>query len=823
VERLPVLPLGQLVVYPHVVLPLALTDPKAVQLIDEIIQGEKRLLLGVVKSMGGMEPPEGAVMNTLPHQLYDVGTLGTIVRMLKLGDGSVRVMVQGLERARLKDIAQGEKWLMAEPEPLQENLLEDSRTEALKRTVIAQFSRVIDIAPYLGAELHEVLAGITEAGKLADFIAANLDLALPAKAELLAIDDVTRRLERLAEFLVQELQVLEVGTQIQEKVKTRLDQNQREYVLREQLQVIRQELGEGETDDELEELAKRLEEAQLSAEGKKVADRELKRLRQMSPQSAEYQVARTYLDVFAALPWARVTQDRLELKTAREILDRDHYDLKTIKERILEYLAVRTLNPDAKGSILCFVGPPGVGKTSLGQSIAEALGRKFTRVSLGGVRDEAEIRGHRRTYVGAIPGRIIHALQRCETRSPVLMLDEVDKMGADVRGDPTAALLEVLDPAQNSTFVDHYLEVPFDLSAVMFIATANSTQPIPDPLLDRMELLTLVGYTPAEKLQIAKRYLMPRQLKETGLGKTDKTDHGKTDHGERAHVADGALERLIGEYTREAGVRQLEREIQGVLRKAALEVVEGGAKAVKVSSKNLEKYAGQPKVQSEVAGRAPEIGVATGLAWTPVGGDIMFIEAIRMPGKGQITLTGQLGDVMKESAQAAWSLLRARASALGIPLDAFTQSDVHLHVPAGGVPKDGPSAGITIAAALASLLCRRPARHDVAMTGELTLRGRVLPIGGLKEKLTAAARAGVTQVLVPARNKNDLIDLPEEVQKLLDIKLVETIDDVLELALLDVPQEERTSRRSGPIRVVPTPTAPPTPPPPPPPPGEARR
>ncbi|HEV2669901.1 MAG TPA: endopeptidase La [Gemmatimonadales bacterium] len=810
-ERLPILPLGQLVVYPHVVLPLALTDPKAVQLIDEVIQGEKRLLLGVMKSMGGMEPPEGAVMNTLPHQLYDVGTLGTIVRMLKLGDGSVRVMVQGLERARLKDIAQGEKWLMAEYEPLQENTLEDARTEALKRTVIAQFSRVIDIAPYLGAELHEVLAGISEAGKLADFIAANLDLALPAKAELLAIDDVTRRLERLAEFLVQELQVLEVGTQIQEKVKNRLDQNQREYVLREQLQVIRQELGEGEGDDELDELAKRLDEAQLSAEAKKVAERELKRLRQMSPQSAEYQVARTYLDVFAALPWARVTQDRLELKTAREILDRDHYDLKAVKERILEYLAVRTLNPTARGSILCFVGPPGVGKTSLGQSIAEALGRKFTRVSLGGVRDEAEIRGHRRTYVGAIPGRIIHALQRCETRSPVLMLDEVDKMGADVRGDPTAALLEVLDPAQNSTFVDHYLEVPFDLSAVMFIATANSTVPIPDPLLDRMEQLSLLGYTPSEKLQIAKRYLLPRQLKETGLA-------GET---ERAHVGDGALERLIGEYTREAGVRQLEREIQGILRKAALEVVEGKSTAVKISSKNLEKYAGQPKVQSEVAGRAPEIGVATGLAWTPVGGDIMFIEAIRMPGKGQITLTGQLGDVMKESAQAAWSLLRARAGALGIPLDAFTQADVHLHVPAGGVPKDGPSAGITIAAALASLLCRRPARHDVAMTGELTLRGRVLPIGGLKEKLTAAARAGVTSVLVPERNKNDLIDLPEEVRKLLDIRLVETIDDVLDFALLEAPLEDR-QRRSGGIRVVPSPSTPPAPPPPPPP-GEARR
>src|SRR3989441_1531098 len=650
-ERLPVLPLGQLVVYPHVVLPLALTDPKAVQLIDEIIQGEKRLLLGVVKSMGGMEPPEGAVMKTLPHQLYDVGTLGTIVRMLKLGDGSVRVMVQGLERARLKDIAQGEKWLMAEAEPLQENLLEDSRTEALKRTVIAQFSRVIDIAPYLGAELHEVLAGITEAGKLADFIAANLDLALPAKAELLAVDDVTHRLERLADFLVQELQVLEVGTQIQEKVKTRLDQNQREYVLREQLQVIRQELGEGEGDDELEELGKRLEEAQLSAEAKKVADRELKRLRQMSPQSAEYQVARTYLDVFAALPWSRVTQDRLDLKAAREILDRDHYDLKTIKERILEYLAVRTLNPDAKGSILCFVGPPGVGKTSLGQSIAEALGRKFTRVSLGGVRDEAEVRGHRRTYVGAIPSRIIHALQRCENRTPVLMLDEVDKMGADVRGDPTAALLEVLDPAQNSTFVDHYLEVPFDLSGVMFIATANSLGPIPDPLLDRMEVLTLPGYTPGEKLAIAQRYLLPRQLRETGLAPA------------RAELVDAALERLIAEYTREAGVRQLEREIQGVLRKAALEVVEGQAEAVRIGPKNLEKYAGPPTVQSEVAGRAPEVGVATGLAWTPSGGDIMFIEAIQMPGKGQITLTGQLGDVMKESAQAAWSLLRARGGA----------------------------------------------------------------------------------------------------------------------------------------------------------------
>src|SRR5437667_770927 len=785
-EQLPILPLGQLVVYPHVVLPLALTDPNAVQLIDEVVRGNKRLLLGVVKPVGGAEPVEGAVMQARADELYEVGTLGSVVRMLKLGDGSVRVMVQGLERARLVEISPGPHWLVASYTTFSSEHTEDARTEALKRTVHAQFSRVIDIAPYLGEELHEVLAGITDAGKLADFVAANIDLALPAKAELLAIDEVNRRLERLAELLGQALQVLEVGSQNQEKAKARLDQNPREYVLREQLRVIGQELGEEEGEGELDELSRRLAQAGVSPEAKKVVDRELKRLPQRSPQSAEYHVARTYLEAFASLPWSRTSTDRLDLKGARDILDRDHYDLKTVKERILEYLAVRTLNPEARGSILCFVGPPGVGKTSLGQSIAEALGRRFTRVSLGGVRDEAEVRGHRRTYVGALPGRIIHALRRGETRNPLLMPDGVDKMGTDVRGDPTAALLEVLDPAQNSTFVDHYLEVPFDLSGVMFIATGNSLAPIPDPLLDRMEVLTLPGYTPGEKLAIAKRYLLPRQLKETGL------------QMERASVADGALERLIGEYTREAGVRQLEREIQGVLRKAALEVVEGRAATIKITAKNLEKFAGQPKVQSEVAGREAEVGVATGLAWTPVGGDIMFIEAIQMPGKGQITLTGQLGDVMKESAHAAWSLLRARAGALGLPLEAFTQTDVHLHVPAGAVPKDGPSAGIAIAAALASLLCRRPSRHDVAMTGELTLRGRVLPIGGLKEKLTAAARAGVHTVLVPARNKSDLVDVPDEVKKLLDIKPVDTLDEVLELALLE-------PRRSRPV-VVPVQT-----------------
>jgi ATP-dependent Lon protease len=778
IDALPVLPLGRLVVYPHVVVPLTLTDPNAVALIDDVVDGSKRLLLGIVKSSNGSEPPEGVVMQARGDDLYEVGTLAVVVRMLKLVDGSTRVMVQGLERARFLEFMAGDHGLIGRYEELPEPVAEDARTEALKRAVHAHFSRVIDIAPYLGEELHEVLSGISGASRLADFVAANLELAVPAKAELLAINDLNQRLERLAELLSQELQVLEVGSQIEEKVKTRLDANQREYVLREQLRVIRQELGEDTGEDELDELARRLDEVGLSGEARKVVDRELKRLRQMSPQSAEYHVARTYLDVIASLPWSRLSEDRLDLKAAREILDRDHYDLKAVKERILEYLAVRTLNPQAKGSILCFVGPPGVGKTSLGQSIAEALGRRFARVSLGGVRDEAEIRGHRRTYVGALPGRIIHALQRGETRNPLLMLDEVDKMGADVRGDPTAALLEVLDPAQNPAFVDHYLEVPFDLSGVMFIATANSLAPIPAPLLDRMEVLTLPGYTPGEKLAIAKRYLLPRQLAETGV------------RPERASVADSALERLIAEYTRESGVRQLEREIQGVLRKAALEVVEGRADAVKISAKNLEKFAGHPTVQSEVAGRSPEIGVATGLAWTPVGGDIMFVEAIQMPGRGQITLTGQLGDVMKESAQAAWSLLRARASALGIPLTAFTESDVHLHVPAGAVPKDGPSAGITIATALASLLCRRPARHDVAMTGELTLRGRVLPIGGLKEKLIAAAGAGVTTVLVPGRNQNDLSEVPEEVQQLLEIRTVDTLDEVLDAALL----EPRSSR-----------------------------
>src|SRR6266704_3452214 len=538
-DRLPILPLGQLVVYPHVVLPLALTDPLAAQLIDEVVQGNKRLLLGVVKPLGGTEPPEGAVMQARADELYEVGTLGTVVRMLKLGDGSVRVMVQGLERARLVEVIPAEHWLVAGYEPLPNTVLEDARTEALKRTVHAQFSRVIDIAPYLGEELHEVLGGVSDAGKLADFVAANLDLALPAKAELLAIDEVNRRLERLAELLGQELQVLEVGSQIQEKVRTRLDQNQREYVLREQLRVIRQELGEEEGEDELTELAGRLEAAGLHDEAKKVVDRELKRLRQMSPQSAEYHVARTYLEVIASLPWGRTSEDRLDLKAARDILDRDHYDLKPVKERILEYLAVRTLNPAARGGILCFVGPPGVGKTSLGQSIAEALGRRFTRVSLGGVRDEAEVRGHRRTYVGALPGRILHALKKAKVKNPIMLLDEVDKLGVGWMGSPEAALLEVLDPEQNKTFTDHYLEIPFDLSEVLFICTANDLTGLSAPLRDRLEIIELSGYTADEKLHIAKRHLIPKQIAAHAIPEGMFT------------ITDDALSAIVRDYTRE--------------------------------------------------------------------------------------------------------------------------------------------------------------------------------------------------------------------------------------------------------------------------------
>jgi len=772
-DRLPVLALAQTVVFPHVVVPIAVTSPATVQVIDRVVESHKRVLLGVLRSTAESDLPPGVVEDAPPDAVHEVGTLAAVVRLLKLGDGSLRMLLQGMERVRLLELRADGEGLGAGWAPVTSVIGDPLKTEALRRSVTAQMERVIEMTS-LSAELQEVLAGITDAGKLADFVAANLDIAVEAKAELLATGDVTARLERLSALIGQELQVLEVGSQISEKVKSRLDEHQREYVLREQLKAIQEELGETGPQAETGDLLQKLEAAKPPEEALAAGKRELERLARMSPQSAEYQVSRTYVEVLAGLPWSVLTEDRLDIAHARTVLDRDHFDLEKVKDRIIEYLAVRFLNPEAHGSILCFVGPPGTGKTSVGQSIAEALGRKFARIALGGMRDEAEIRGHRRTYVGALPGRIVQLIQRAGTRNPVFMLDEVDKLGADFRGDPTSALLEVLDPAQNHAFVDHYVEVPFSLRDVMFIATANTLATVPPPLIDRMEVLELPGYTPREKLEIARRYLVPRQLRETGLA----------GGGRGVTVTDGALQCIIAEYTREAGVRQLEREIQHVLRQIVVDVVGGKTGDLRVTTRTVRRRLGPPKVLPEVAGREPEVGVMTGLAWTPTGGDILFIEALRLPGKGAITITGQLGDVMRESAEAAWSLVRSKAGALGVDPATFQSSDVHLHVPAGAVPKDGPSAGVAIATALASLASGRRVRPDVAATGELTLRGHVLPVGGIKEKLIAAERAGIRLVLAPARNEADVADVPEEVRKKLEIRLVDTVDAVLDAALL---------------------------------------
>jgi ATP-dependent Lon protease len=769
-DRLPVLALAQ-VVFPNVVVPIAVTSPVTVGVIDRIVESHKRLVLGVVRTVEGSDLPPGVFEAATADVLHEVGTLAAVVRLLKLGDGTLRMLLQGLDRVRLEETRAEAEGLTTRYAPIPSTVADPLKTEALRRAVTAQMARIIEITG-LSGELQEVLAGITDPGKVADFAAANLDIAVEAKAELLATGDVAARLERLSALIAREMQVLEVGTQISEKVKTRLDEHQREYVLREQLRAIQEELGEGGGDGDAGDLLAKLEAAQPGEEALKAGRRELERLGRMSPQSAEYQVARTYVEVLAGLPWSVLTEDRRDIAHAREVLDRDHYDLERVKARIVEHLAVRFLNPDAHGTILCFVGPPGTGKTSVGQSIAEALGRKFARMALGGMRDEAEIRGHRRTYVGALPGRILQLLQRAGSRNPVFMLDEVDKLGADFRGDPTSALLEVLDPAQNHAFVDHYVEVPFSLRDVMFIATANTLATVPSPLIDRMEVLELPGYTPREKLEIARRYLVPRQLKETGLD------------GRRVSVTPGALQCIIGEYTREAGVRQLEREIQHVLRQIVVEVVEGKAEAARVTTRTVRRRLGPPKVLPETAGRKPEVGVMTGLAWTPAGGEILFIEALKMPGHGAITITGQLGGVMKESAEAAWSLVRAKAPSLGVAPAAFQEVDVHLHVPAGAVPKDGPSAGVAIATALASLVSGRPVRPDVAATGELTLRGHVLPVGGVKEKLIAAQRAGIRVVLVPGRNAADVSEVPEEVRRKLEIRLVESVDAVFEAALV---------------------------------------
>ena len=767
--RLPVLPLGDVVVFPHMVVPLAVTTPEHVALIDEVLQTPGKLI-----ALAALKPGhEAAESDEDDPPFFEVGTLGQIVRMMKVPDGSVRMLVHGRLRLHLGPFFKREDWWVALVHEIEETSVEGSETEALRRAVAAIFEQVIRLTPGLPDELLSVLAALTDPSKLADFVAANVSFDREVKQRLLAEADVCARLEQLTELLGEEREILEFRSEIQDRVRTRVERSQREYWLREQMRQIQEELGEG-PQGEVTQLRTEFAEARLSPEARSQAERELARLERMNSQSGEYQVVRTYLDWLLDLPWEEQSAAEVELARARRILDRDHYDLEKIKERIIEYLAVRKLNPDMHGPILCFIGPPGVGKTSLGRSIAEALGREFVRISLGGVRDEAEIRGHRRTYVGALPGRIVQALKTAGVRDPVFMLDEIDKIGQDFRGDPTAALLEVLDPAQNHTFVDHYLEVPFDLSHVIFIATANETSTIPRPLLDRMELLRLSAYAPGEKFHIARRYLIPRQFETHGLS------------AEQVTISDGALRQLIGEYTREAGVRELERFVARVLRRSAVEILErkeDEKKKVRVTQRNLTQYAGLPRFRPEVMGRGDEVGVATGLAWTPVGGEILFIEAVRMPGKGNISLTGQLGEVMKESAQAALSFLRSHTSGLEVPAERFRSSDIHLHVPAGATPKDGPSAGVAIATALASLMTGRPVRHGVAMTGEITLRGHVLPVGGIREKTIAAERAGIRTVLLPRRNEPDVEEIPAEVRNALDIHFIEQVDDALELAL----------------------------------------
>jgi ATP-dependent Lon protease len=691
--------------------------------------------------------------------------------MIRVPDGTLRILVQGLRRMRLTRIVQDDPYLVGEFEELPDVITREKEIAALSRNVEALFSRIIALVPYLPDELQLAATNAEDPSALANLIATTMRLKTSEKQELLEEADVEARLRELTVILNRELELLELGTKIQSQVHSEMEKSQREYFLRSQMKAIQEELGEGdEQQAEIAELRAQIEDANLPEEAEKQARRELDRLAKLPSAAAEYGVIRTYLEWILSVPWNQTTEDDLDLEKARAILDEDHYDLEKVKERIIEHLAVSKLKHDLSGPILCFVGPPGVGKTSLGQSIARALGRKFVRISVGGVRDEAEIRGHRRTYIGAMPGTIIRALRDAGTKNPVFMIDEIDKMGSDWRGDPSSAMLEVLDPAQNSSFRDHYLDLPFDLSRILFICTGNQLETIPPPLLDRMEVIRLSGYTEEEKLGIAKRYLVPKQLEAHGLT------------GEQAKFTDNALRLVIREYTREAGVRNLDREIAALCRKSAAEIAGGKRKRVRIDERRVRSWLGRARFSGEVRRRTSDPGVATGLAVTPVGGDVLYIEATAMPGEGRLIVTGQLGEVMRESAQAALSWVRSHASDLGLEADWFEGKDVHIHVPAGAVPKDGPSAGIALATALASLALNRPVSEDVAMTGEITLTGQVLPVGGVREKVLAAQRAGVTTVVLPKENEGDLDDLPREVRKSMNFVPADSIDEVIEAA-----------------------------------------
>jgi len=776
---LPVLPLRETVVYPESMSPLAIGQERSIALVDEAVAGNRMIAL-LASRNPEIEAPG-------PDDVYPVGTAALIHRMLRVPDGTVRLLVQGVRRIRLERFTQEEPYLVGEFVEVPDVTPETPEVAALSKNVQGLFSRIIELAPYLPAELELAVANVDAPGELTYLIGSTLRFPLEEKQQLLEEANVETRLRQLSAILSRELESYELGAKIQSQVQSEMEHSQREYFLRQQLKAIQEELGEGDPEQaELAELRRQLDEAALPEEADRQARRELDRVSRLPPAAAEYGVIRTYLDWIVSLPWNVVTEDDLDLRRARRVLDEDHYDLEKVKERIVEYLAVSKLKRDLSGPILCFVGPPGVGKTSLGQSIARTLERKFVRISVGGVRDESEIRGHRRTYIGAMPGTVIRAIRDCGAKNPVFMIDEIDKMGADWRGDPASAMLEVLDPEQHSTFRDHYLDLAFDLSKVLFICTANQLEPIPAPLRDRMEIIHLSGYTEDEKVAIARRYLIPKQLEANGL------ERGQAVFTERS------LRLLVNEYTREAGVRGLERQIGALCRKTAAQVAEGKLKRARIDEKRVRGWLGPRRFSGEVRKRTADPGVATGLAVTATGGDVLFVEATAMPGKGTLTITGQLGEVMRESAQAALSWVRSHAIELGVHDTWFEDHDIHIHVPAGAVPKDGPSAGITIATALVSLVTGKLVADDVAMTGEITLTGQVLPIGGVKEKVLAAERAGISTVVLPRENEPDLGELPADVRRSMSFRLAETIGEVIETALDGVGHAPAARSRSEP-------------------------
>jgi ATP-dependent Lon protease len=781
-STLPVLPLKETVVFPDSATPLAIGQERSIQLIDDVVARDRLLALVTVRSPDVEQPGW--------DDLHDVGTAAIVHKLIKVPDGTLRILVQGVERIRLEDRLQDEPYLVGSFEEVPDELVETPELEALTRNVQMLYGRIVGLVPYLPAELELAAANVDDPSALSYLVASTLRLKTEEKQELLEEANVEQRLRELSRVLNRELEVFELGTKIQSQVQSEMEKGQREFFLRQQLKAIQEELGEGDPEQaELQELRERIESADLPEETRKAIDRELGRLERLPSAAAEYGVIRTYIDWILSLPWAQTTEDNLDLDHARQVLDEDHYDLEKVKDRIIEYLAVAKLRGDVSGSILCFVGPPGVGKTSLGQSIARALERKFTRISVGGVRDESEIRGHRRTYIGAMPGTIIRALRDAESRNPVFLIDEIDKMGSDFRGDPASAMLEVLDPEQHQSFRDHYLDLPFDLSKVLFICTANQIETIPPPLLDRMDVINLSGYTEDEKLGIAKRYLVPKQLEAHGLTT------------EQARFTDGALRVVIREYTREAGVRNLERQIAALCRKAARRVAEGKAKGTtRIDERRVRSWLGPRRFAGEIRKRTEDPGVATGLAVTATGGDVLFIEATAYPGRGRLKVTGQLGEVMQESAEAALSWVRSHAAQLGLDPAWFGDHDIHVHVPAGAVPKDGPSAGITMVTAIVSLVSGRPVSSEVAMTGEVTLTGQVLPIGGVREKVLAAQRAGVRKVILPKENEPDLAELPGETRKELEFVLAEHVDEVLEGALDGALPSRRPSGVGSPER-----------------------